>query len=588
MRFFIAFLLFFTILNAEGLSTADAFKVEALVNKKDGVVFKFDIDDSVYLYKDRLKVAVGDNDITDMLSLPKITEYKSHKVFEGDFNLTIPSGLILSSGNLDDFKINLSFMGCAYSGACYSPQNYIYEFKYDANKYSIAKTEKKVSSKTEEKIVVSEQDSINEYIQNSGFLAVLATFFGYGLLLALTPCVFPMIPILSSILVAKCEKNNTKKSFFISFIYVFFMSLAYAIAGVIASFFGASVQGMLQIPWVIILFSLIFVALAFNMFGFYEITLPSKLENVINKKSESKKGYIGVAIMGFLSALIVGPCVAAPLAGALLYIANTGDALLGGLSLFIMSFGMGVPLLLIGLGANKILPKPGFWMDEVKKIFGFIMLFMAVWMFSRVISANLTMFLYGVLGVMFASFFGVFDKIENGLNTGFLKFKKGISFVILIYSVLLIIGYSLGGTNPFKPLENFSASSNIQTLPQQSNNAKPNFTKVSNMQELDNIINNSTKPIIIDFWATWCVVCKELDVVIESSEIQDILKDFELVKIDVTNSTLDDKELMKRFNVFGPPALIFFKDGKEIKNEQLVGFMDKANLSDKLKRVLEY
>ncbi|MSN96606.1 protein-disulfide reductase DsbD [Campylobacter sp. FMV-PI01] len=567
----------FNILNAEPLRTDEAFKIDASVSS-NGVIFDFNVNENVYIYSDKFSILLGQEDITELLNLPKKKEYKSNQVYVSKFQILVPFGLISSSANLDKFNININYTGCSLDGFCYSPQNLVYSFTKFLNSYQISKinNSKNTSSNYQPSSVKKgslNQDEIAINIENKGFILTLITFFGYGLLLSLTPCVFPMIPILSSIIVAKCGQDaNIKKSFFISFIYVFAMSLTYAIAGILASFLGANLQSFLQIPTVLIGFALVFVILAFSMFGFYQIQLPAFLQNKINKKSENHSGLLGVFIMGFLSALIVGPCVAAPLAGALLYISKTGDLLLGGLSLFIMSFGMGVPLLIVGLGAGKFMPKPGFWMNQISKIFGFIMLFMAVWIASRVIGDNLSLLFYGILGIIFA----VFMLPNSFKESDFWRIKLSFSLIVFIYSLILIIGFTNGSTSLTKPL--LSEISHPKS--------SLNFTKISTIKELDDFIKNAKKPVIVDFWASWCVNCKELDKILKDPNLQDILSHFELVKIDVTKNSDDDLELMSKFNVYGPPSLVFFKDQKELKDEQIISVKNVDELKNKLENIL--
>lgn len=562
------FILMICFLNAEPVNVSEAFKINEKAHPS-GISFDIAIDKSVYLYEDELKVFLGSENITKILNLPESKKHKEYLIYDKNFTLFIPTNLILNTSN--EKIITLKFLGCAYDGYCYNPQNLKFNLSKTENGFKISKIkDKKVSNNN-----TNYENKISSDIKNNNFFITVITFFGYGLLLALTPCVFPMIPILSSIIVSKCKnsKNSNKKAFLISFIYVFAMSLAYSIAGILATYFGSSVQGFLQIPWVIILFSLIFIVLAFSMFGFYELQLPASLQSKISKKSESKNGLIGVFIMGFLSALIVGPCVAAPLAGALVYIAQSGNLVLGGSALFIMSFGMGMPLLLIGLGANEFLPKPGYWMNEISKIFGFIMLFMAVWMLSRLINSNLSLLLYGVLGI----FFGVSLFPVKKDSVTFKKFKFGFSLAIIIYSVVLIIGFASGSNSLINPLNNTFKSQLKENL---------NFKKVLNLNELKEVVRGSKKPVLIDFWATWCVNCKELDDTLNLAEISEILSNFELIKVDVTKNSKDDLELMKEFQIYGPPALIFFKNGKELQEYKVIGDIKKIELAKNLNEIL--
>jgi thiol:disulfide interchange protein DsbD len=375
-----------------------------------------------------------------------------------------------------------------------------------------------------------------------------------------------MIPILSSIIVQHSKDNggemSAKKGFFLSLVYVLSMAMAYTIAGVLAGLFGANIQAMMQNPVVLVVFAGVFVALAFSLFGYYSLELPQSFQNKINKLSgdgEKKGGIVGVAIMGFLSALIVGPCVAPPLAGALVYIGQTGDAVLGGLALFFMSIGLGAPLLLVGAGAGKYMPKPGGWMETVSKVFGIVMLALAVYMLDRVLDPTVVMLLWAALLVGAGIYLQVFENIIS----------RTIATLVLVYGVIAFVGAVSGATNIIKPLEKFTNGGGAVVSAQ-----KLEFTKVKSLEELDAAIKASNKPVMLDFWAEWCVSCKELDnfTFTDPAVIAELSK-YTLLKADVTHNTSDDQALMKKFNVFGPPALIFWdKDGNLLQNKRIIGY----------------
>ncbi len=296
------------------------------------------------------------------------------------------------------------------------------------------------------------------------------------------------------------------------------------------------------------------------MFGYFEIRLPASLQTKINKTTDGKEkqGMLGIAIMGFLSALIVGPCVAPPLAGALVYIGQTGDALLGGLALFVMSLGMGVPLLLIGAGAGKFMPKPGGWMQGVTKIFGIVMLAVAIWLLERVINPSITIYLWAFLFLGT----GIYLKIYTHL------ISELIRLVITIIGVILLVGAISGATNVLKPLEKFTSNKSFVKEDELK------FIKIKNIKELEDAILKSSKPIMLDFWATWCVSCKELDeITFKDEDVIKRLQNFTLLKVDVTQNSDDDKAIQKRFGVVGPPALIFWDENKqEVKSAKIVGY----------------
>ena len=539
------------------LEPNEAFK-PSFTKKEDSLNFKLDLGKDIYLYNDKLKILIKkpqEIEITKDINIPKAIAYEEYSVHFDNLNLIIPFDLLKSKIDAKDFEIEVKFQGCSKQGLCYAPMS---------EKYLVMLEEKSIKAEIpKETPVLNETDSIASSLKDGNLLLILATFFGFGLLLSLTPCVFPMIPILSSIIVgaSKNENMTASRGFFLSLVYVLSMSVAYTIAGIIAGLFGANLQAILQNPYVLVSFALIFVALAFSMFGYFEIKLPQSLQTKLNKTTDGKEkqGIAGIAIMGFLSALIVGPCVAPPLAGALVYIGQTGDAFLGGIALFVMSLGMGVPLLLIGLGAGKFMPKPGGWMEGITKIFGIIMLGVAIWLLDRVLSAAVIMSLWALLLLGTAIYLKTFTNTITEL----------ISSVLFILGVVLLVGLISGGTNPLKPLEKFTSLNAPQ-----STNEKLVFTKIKNSDELKKAIKNSNKPVMLDFWASWCVACKELEeITFKDPEVIKKLQEFTLLKADVTQNSDADKELQKMFGVVGPPTLIFWdKNGKEIDLSKIVGY----------------
>ncbi len=568
------------------LSPQEAFKVSSN-QTKDAVQIRIKLGNKMYEYDNKLHVSLisPKKVLLDKESTrPKPVKFHDFIVHRKDILITVPLDVIRKYVKSGKYKLKVSYQGCSERGLCYQPMENDFEYTL-ANK--ILKTITPATQTTQ----VSEEDKIANTIKNSSFLIVLLTFFGFGLLLALTPCVFPMIPILSSIIVSQSDKNmNTKKAFFLSLVYVISMSLAYTIAGILAGLFGANIQTALQNPWIISTFSLIFVLLSFSMFGFYEIQMPNFIQSKLSKTSDNAKssGVLGVAIMGFLSALIVGPCVAAPLAGALVYIGQSGDALLGGAALFVMSIGMGIPLLIIGAGAGKFMPKPGKWMDNIKAVFGVLMLAVAIWMLDRILPPQITMLLWMALLLISSIYMRALEP-QGKDASGWSKLLKGIGIIVLIYSIFLFIGAMRGATNPLNPLE----QTQVQILAQNQTKGaiahKENkFKIIKTLKELDLFIKNSDKPIMIDFYADWCVSCKELDkITFQDPRVKAQMSKFNLVRIDVTDNDLKDKELLKRFNLFGPPGIMFFKNHKELKSLKTIGYKNANEFTKILEKVLK-
>ncbi|MFA5462031.1 MAG: protein-disulfide reductase DsbD [Sulfurimonas sp.] len=567
----------------------EAFKPSATLNERMQIEATIFLGKDIYLYAEAIKLELKDSDgiKIENIETPKSVEHDGDNVY-----LKSPTFLITLSkdANIDGIKnvtLDFSFQGCSEQGLCYEPDTKSFSFEVDTSKLDVVGADKKSTPKVEvktetkvEKKELSETDSIADTIKSGSIALVLATFLGFGLLLALTPCTFPMVPIISGIIISQGEGITTKKAFMLSLVYVLAMAVAYTIAGVLAGLFGSNLQATLQAPWAIYTFSAIFVALALSMFGYYELKLPdSFVAKISSKHHTNRSGYAGVAVMGFLSALIVGPCVAAPLAGALVYIGQTGDALLGGAALFAMSMGMGLPLILVGVSAGKFMPRPGAWMTMVTAVFGVMMLGVAIWMLSRVVDENIIALLSAMLGIGFAVYFGAFDKEAH-------IFRRTISIVIFIYSVSLFLGLMAGVVNMQKPLE-FLKSSSRGAL-QSEKPLHVEFKKVTSISELDVVLNQSKgKKIILDFSAEWCAVCKELDKKTFSVEaVKTKMSEFVLIRADVTQNSDEQKALSKKYGVFGPPVIIFFdKDTNVISSKTVVGFMEADNFLEHLNSI---
>ena len=546
-------------LTTKVLEPNEAFKTSFTKNQ-DSLTLKLELGKDIYLYDDKLKILIKkpqEIEITKEINIPKAVAYEEYIVHFDNLNLTIPFDLLKSKIDSKEFEIEVKFQGCSKLGLCYAPISEKHLLIIDERiENSITKKENQIEA-------INEVDSIASSLKSENLVLILATFFGFGLLLSLTPCVFPMIPILSSIIVkaSKNENMSATKGFILSLIYVLSMSIAYTIAGIIAGLFGANLQIILQNPYVIVAFAMIFVLLAFSMFGYFELKLPESLQSKINKTTDGKEkqGVIGIAIMGFLSALIVGPCIAPPLAGALVYIGQTGDAVLGGMALFVLSLGMGVPLLIIGLGAGKFMPKPGGWMENVTRFFGIVMFGVAIWLLGRVLTPTLVISFWALL------LFGTAIYLRTYTN----MMTQTLSSILFILGVFLLIGAISGATSPLKPFEKITLLNGLK-----KNDEKLVFTKIKNIDELKEVMKNSKKPVMIDFLASWCVACEELeDITFKDTEVIKKLQNFTLIKIDVTQNNEEDKALQKMFEVIGPPTLIFWDIRKqETPNLKVVGY----------------
>jgi thiol:disulfide interchange protein DsbD len=426
--------------------------------------------------------------------------------------------------------------------------------------------------------VVSDTGQINSLLGSGNLTLILFSFFGFGLLLALTPCVFPMMPILSGIIIGHGDKISKKRAFVLSLFYVLGMAISYAAAGVAAGLSGSMLSAALQNIWVLGAFALVFVLLSLSMFGFYELQLPASLQSKITGSANRQQGgsLLGVLIMGALSALIVGPCVAAPLAGALLYIAQTNNAALGGAALFVMALGMGVPLIMVACAASA-LPRAGAWMENIKKVFGVLLLAVAIWLVSPVLPAVFAMLAWAALLIISAIFLRAIDPLPAE-SKGWPRFCKGLGVISLLAGSALLIGALSGGRDPLQPLQGLQAQAKAESYPE--------FSKVSTLAQLERELAQTNQPVMLDFYADWCVSCKEMEkLTFSNPEVAARMGQMKRLQVDVTANTDDDKALLKRFKLFGPPGIIFFnKEGKELQSS--IGFKSAQPFKQQLDQVL--
>ncbi len=579
-RVFLSLLFALFSLHAAGFLMPDeAFKPYAKLNEKSQVVIGVEIAPEIYLYKDKLTISLveGKGISIKEIKSPKSVEHMGDAVYlkSPEFIITLKKDDALVG--MQDVKMKIAYQGCSQKGLCYEPSEKIFTLHIDTAKLSGSK-ELVPSLKPMVEKNKSETDLIADTIKSSSFLVVLATFFLFGLLLSLTPCVFPMIPIISGLIISQGKGLTTKKAFFLSLVYVLAMAVAYTIAGILAGLFGANLQAALQNPWVVYAFAAVFVALAASMFGFYELKLPDSLVSRVSRNPK-RSGFVGVAIMGFLSALIVGPCVAAPLAGALVYIGQTGDALLGGAALFSMSLGMGVPLILVGVSAGKFMPKPGAWMTLVNEVFGVLMLGVAVWMLEKILPYSITTLMYAMLGLGFSLHLGAFSSVGH-------SFKRAFSTILFIYSLALFISVLAGAPSMTEPLA-FLKVKSVAVNDQATQKTELHFTKVTSLDALNVLLEkNRGKKILLDFSAAWCTACKELEeVTFSDPRVQKKLQEFVLIRADVTENGEKEKALSKAYGVFGPPVILFFnKEGKLLRSKTIVGFVEPELFLKHLKR----
>ncbi len=568
-----------------------AFALEVQALDSHTLQADFIITSGYYLYRDKTRFTInGDTTKITEIKIPEgelkqDPNFGETHVFHQSFQAIIT--LNRTTEVPEKITLNAAYQGCSDQGLCYPSQDKVLIVELPGGKQPVANKPESVKvaipSTTTEKPTQTEGTEIANLFKNGSYWLIISFFFGAGLLLALTPCVFPMIPILSGIIVGRGHKITRMHAFLLSLAYVLGMAITYSAAGVAAGFSGNLISNALQTPWVLGSFAGIFVLLSLSMFGFYELQLPSSWQSKLSETSNRLHGghLSGVFIMGALSAIIMGPCVAAPLAGALLYIGQTHDALLGGIALFALAMGMGAPLLAIGTSAGALLPKAGAWMDGVKRFFGVMLLALAIWIIQPLLPMSVQMLLWGALLILSASYLRVLESLPHNAHARH-KLLKGVGLIALLIGTSYLIGALSGARDLLRPLDAVCAACKAET-------EKPlKFTRIKSNAELNqHIASANGKIVMLDFYADWCISCKEMErFTFSNATIQAKLQHAIVLQADVTANNEDDKALLKRFGLYGPPGILFFDaQGNELNELRVVGYQDAVQFQASLQRV---
>ncbi len=600
----------------EPLDPLHAFRFSARMLDTKTVEARWQIAPEYYMYRDKFRFEVEPS--TVKLGAPQFPagtmksdeNFGQVETYHDEVIIRLP----IDAGNVRQFTLKVRSQGCANMGICYPPTAQQASLTLSASTASStiptssrldtlasppapplfslgaastsspapasasasASAGTEIASSTPAVVPEKRDESsrIARLLKNASLGASLLFFFGSGLVLAFTPCMLPMVPILSGIIVGHGHHIGRGRAFALSFAYVIGMALTYAAVGIAAGLSGTLVSSALQNAWFLGFGALIFVLLALSMFGLYELQMPSFLQGKFRDEANRQQGgsLHSVFLMGVISAAIVGPCVAAPLAGALLYIAKTGDALQGGLALFAMGLGMGLPLLIIGASARHLLPKPGPWMNAVNRFFGVLLLGVAIWLISPVIPVMVQMLAWAALFILPAIYLHALDPLSSRAH-GWERFGKGLGVISLLLGTALLIGALGGSRDPLQPLGFLrgNATTAAQTL---HATTQPHFTRVKTGAELDRYLNNPGRPVLLDFYADWCVSCKEMErLTFADPQVAAQMNRMLLLQVDVTEDNADDRALLKRFELFGPPGIIFFNaHGQENHDLRVIGF----------------
>ena len=537
--------------------------VEQIEDKHIRVSWK--IADRYYLYVGMFEFSVDNDNAIEKVIMPD--GVKKQDEFFGDvdvfYNQAIADIFLKTSSR--DIKLKIKYQGCAEAGLCYPPIEKKYNLKLDAISENYFK---KVSGN-------NDQISISNNLANQSLFLNIILFFLAGILLAFTPCVFPMIPILTGIIVGQGNNLSTQRAFAMSLTYVIAMSVTYALIGMLVASSGINIQANLQNPYVLISFALLFFIFALAMFDFVRIQMPTVIQNfLVNKSNAGNSGtFFGVGIMGSLSALIVGPCVTAPLIGALIYISTTGDYVIGGMVLFSLGLGMGTPLLVLGTSASRVLKSIGKYLPLINKIFGLLFLVVAIWLLERILSEQSSAFLWTALSLATLIYLNTSNNLKSIMKP---LISKLVSLILIIYSGLQF--YGISSHSSYNPTTSFIENkSNIV------------FTKVYDTKNLYENINNVENITMIDLYADWCVACKELEkYTFTDPRVEKILSKINLIKYDITKTSEDSTAFLSKHKLFGPPAILFYENnGIEMKNARIVGFVDAETFLNKIDDIVK-
>lgn len=616
-----------------------AFAMQARQVSPNVVAISYRIADGYYMYRDRLELpSVNERWQPPMPDLPPgVVKFdptfgQDMTIYYGafEFMLELPPWPTDKAGT--PFVYNMISQGCADAGLCYPPMTSAIELQPQGDGFvllrqqalvdfenpfgrsavsgsvqttgssgfaTLLKSTGQAPAQTSwgELLTTGSDTSIAKAFTSESRLKLLVLFFGLGLLLAFTPCVWPMIPILSALIIGQNTHVTRTRGLLLAASYVAGMSVIYTILGVLAGLTGAGLAAWLQTPWLLTLFALLLVVFALAMFDVISIQMPVLVQSRLNALALRLPGgrMTTSAGMGAISALIVGPCVAAPLAGALLYISQTGDVVLGGAALFTMAWGMGVPLLLVGASAGTLLPKAGAWMSGVKGFFGVLLLATAWWMVAPILGPKLSILGWAALALFTGVLLGAFEPIRSGLHAGqgtarfyALAAGKTVGLFMAMVAFVWLIGLASGSTSLLAPLEMLKGTTMGAASDQSKAAPAVKFQPVRSVAELDQILSQSTKPVMLDFYADWCVSCKEMEAFTFSSpDVARRMEEFTLLKADVTANNADDRALLRRFNLFGPPGIMFFEPGGRYRDDmRVIGFQNADKFATTLDQVL--